>query len=98
MDYLSEELRRAAPAIRRSQNYVRTQHGRPASASNPVRAADIDRIWSLRSHRLGGNDTITTGDRNDIIIGGTGNDVIFDRLRQQLRRRRQRQADRRQRR
>ena len=46
-----------------------------ASATNPVRPNDIDRVWSIATS-LGGNDTIDTGDRNDIVLGGFGDDVI----------------------
>ena len=42
---------------------------------NPVRANDIDRIWSIAT-AFGGNDNIAAGDRNDIVIGGFGDDVI----------------------
>jgi Ca2+-binding RTX toxin-like protein len=81
VDYLSEELLQSnAPAVT-LQQYVRSATPSTlavGAALNPIRAADIDRIWSLEAYTsLGGNDTITGGDRNDIVIGGTGNDVIF---------------------
>ncbi|HEY9237367.1 MAG TPA: hypothetical protein VIP10_00890, partial [Burkholderiaceae bacterium] len=47
------------------------------STADPVSARDIDRIWSLEAATaLGGNDTITTGDANDIVLGGTGVDLL----------------------
>ena len=57
-------------------DYLTEELGRVV-ASNPVRTDDIDRIWSLAAATaLGGADSITSGNRNDILIGGTGNDVI----------------------
>jgi len=76
VDYLSEELAQGSAMNPALETYVRT-NAATSVAVNPVRAADIDRIWSLDSATaLGGNDTITTGDANDIILGGTGDDVI----------------------
>ena len=44
---------------------------------NPPRTNDIDRIWSIAAATaMGGDDTIATGDRNDIVIGGTGSDTL----------------------
>src|SRR5262249_34364682 len=37
------------------------------NAANPVRTNDIDRIWSLATG-LGGNDSVITGNRQDIVI------------------------------
>jgi Ca2+-binding RTX toxin-like protein len=91
VDYLSEELLQSDnPGGLDLQNdlvlealflaYIRsadpdTVADGPVGNLNPIRAADIDRIWSIDT-ALGGNDTITTGDANDIILGGTGNDWI----------------------
>ena len=44
-------------------------------AANPPRTLDIDRVWSIDT-ALGGADTISTGDRNDIVLGGIGGDVL----------------------
>jgi Ca2+-binding RTX toxin-like protein len=44
-------------------------------AANPQRTNDIDRVWSLFT-ALGGNDSIRTGGRNDIVLGGFGNDTV----------------------
>jgi Ca2+-binding RTX toxin-like protein len=97
VDYLSEELLQsdyAGPLDLGNEDdlrtlflaYVRsadpdTVAGGPVNNPNPIRAADIDRIWSIATATsLGGNDTIITGDANDIVLGGTGNDL--DRRRQ----------------
>ncbi|OQB78614.1 MAG: Bifunctional hemolysin/adenylate cyclase precursor [Planctomycetes bacterium ADurb.Bin126] len=77
VDYLSEELAQGEAANPTIEEYVLTNEADDAEA-NPVRAEDIDRIWSLAdATALGGGDTITTGDGNDIILGGTGDDVVF---------------------
>ena len=56
-----------------------------ASPIIPQRTNDIDRIWSIDTG-LGGNDDITTGNRNDIILAGAdvdtvkagdGNNIVF---------------------
>src|SRR5262245_38878570 len=76
VDYLSEELAQGSATNPSLEAYVRGASALSA-AGNPVRAADIDRVWSIESATgLGGDDTITTGDRNDIIIGGRGSDRI----------------------
>ncbi len=38
-------------------------------------AADLDRVWST-DPTLGGNDTLTTGEGDDVVIGGVGADTI----------------------
>jgi Ca2+-binding RTX toxin-like protein len=78
VDYLSEELLQGNnPAVTLLQ-YVRSTApssiavGAPA---NLIRAADIDRIWSIATG-LGGADVITVGDANDIVLGGVAGDTI----------------------
>jgi Ca2+-binding RTX toxin-like protein len=55
-------------------DYLAEEIGNPA-ATNPPRTNDIDRIWSLAT-AFGDNDTIKTGNRNDIVLGGFGDDTI----------------------
>ena len=48
-----------------------------ASALNPLRTDDIDRVWSIAAAtRIGGADRISVGNRHDTVIGGTGADAI----------------------
>jgi ABC-type Mn2+/Zn2+ transport system ATPase subunit len=56
-------------------DYLAEETAAGAPVTNPPRTQDIDRVWSLFT-AFGGNDSITTGDRNDIVLGGTGSDVI----------------------
>ncbi len=56
-------------------DYVSEEIQQNNPSVNPIRLTDIDRVWSLFTAQ-GGDDQITSGDKNDIIIGGTGNDTI----------------------
>ncbi|MCB1998992.1 MAG: hypothetical protein KDH91_00365, partial [Rhodoferax sp.] len=56
-------------------DYLAQELDQNNAVDNPVRSNDIDRVWSIAT-ALGGNDTIQTGHRNDIVIGGFGDDVI----------------------
>ncbi|MGB7962858.1 MAG: calcium-binding protein, partial [Propionicimonas sp.] len=47
----------------------------PASADQLDTTRDIDLVWSIATTQ-GGNDTITTGAANDIVLGGRGDDTI----------------------
>ena len=71
---MSEELAQGGTTNPGLLAYVRGTSAVSAPA-NPIRAADIDRVWSLATG-LGGNDSISTGNANDIVIGGLGNDTI----------------------
>ncbi len=77
VDYLSEELAHSSTPAKTLQQYIAAGGGAGTvgAAADPVRPADIDRIWSLAT-ALGGNDQITTGNRNDIVLGGAGGDTI----------------------
>jgi Ca2+-binding RTX toxin-like protein len=48
-------------------------------AGDDFDAADIDRIWSIAPDH-GGNDTITTGAGNDIVIGGEDGELVIDAI------------------
>ena len=56
-------------------DYLAQEIAQNDAAAHPVRTNDIDRVWSIAT-AFGGNDTILTGHRNDIVLGGFGDDVI----------------------
>jgi len=58
-----------------SRVYAATTFARNTLSGDDTNALDIDRIFSTEPND-GGNDTITTGNADDLIVGGQGADTI----------------------